>query len=99
MIDRRSLIAATLALPLVRRSALAQAPVDSAPQLQHAIDLAQRGDGIVEMPAGVRHVSRLRISGAVRLIGKGQASRLIALGPGPLLTIERADRVGLDNLV
>jgi uncharacterized secreted repeat protein (TIGR03808 family) len=99
MINRRSLIAATLALPLARRSALAQAAVDYAPQLQRAIDLAQRGDGIVTLPAGVRHVSRLRITGAVRLIGAGPASRLVALGSGPLLMIERADRVGVENVV
>jgi uncharacterized secreted repeat protein (TIGR03808 family) len=99
MIDRRGLIAATLALPFVRRSALAQAPADYAPQLQRAIDIAQRGDGIVMIPAGVRHVSRLRITGAVRLIGAGGASRLVALGPEPLLTIARADSVSLENVV
>ena len=100
MIDRRRLLAAALALPVVGPDRAAGAPpiLDAAPALQRAIDAAQRGDGVFALPAGVRHVSRLRISGDLRLVGAGGASRLVALGPGPMLEIAGATRVGVDNV-
>jgi uncharacterized secreted repeat protein (TIGR03808 family) len=100
MIDRRRLLAAALALPGLAPGRAAPAPpgVDSAPALQRAIDAAQRGGGVLALPAGVRGVSRLRISGDLRLVGAGGANRLVALGPGPLLEIAGADRVTIENV-
>jgi uncharacterized secreted repeat protein (TIGR03808 family) len=100
MIDRRRLFAAALALPTACRLRVASAQIgeDAAPRLQRAIDLAQRGDGIVTIPMGTSHVSRLRITGDVRLIGAGRASRLASIGAAPLLTIDRAASVSIENV-
>jgi uncharacterized secreted repeat protein (TIGR03808 family) len=100
MIDRRSLIAGALALPALTRARAAadQAVEDSGPQLQRAIDQAQRGARVVMIPAGVNRVSTLNISGDIRLVGAGGDSRLVALGPGPLLRIEKAERVSVENI-
>ncbi|HLH49400.1 MAG TPA: TIGR03808 family TAT-translocated repetitive protein [Roseiarcus sp.] len=100
MIDRRSLFAAALALPAVARlrPALGQPLVDAAPRLQRLIDEAQRNHRVVEIPAGINHVSRLKISGGVRLVGAGRSSRLVGLGPGPLLSIERGESVAIENV-
>jgi uncharacterized secreted repeat protein (TIGR03808 family) len=100
MINRRRFIAAAPALAAAWRigGASAQAISDSAPLLQRAIDRARRGDGIVAIPAGVSHVSQLRISGDIRLVGAGRSSRLIAIGPGPLLAIDHADSVTIENV-
>jgi uncharacterized secreted repeat protein (TIGR03808 family) len=66
--------------------------------LQNAIDKAQSGGDVVKIPPGVSYVSHLRISGNVRLVGAGTDSRLVGIGLGPVLTIERADRVAIENI-
>jgi uncharacterized secreted repeat protein (TIGR03808 family) len=99
MINRRSFLAAAPALAAWRTGeALAQAPRDSALLLQRAIDLAQRGDGVVTIPPGVSYVSKLRIAGNVRLVGAERSSRLVAMGAGPMLAIDRADSVAIENI-
>ena len=100
MIDRRSFIAAApgLAAAWRTRGAWAQATVDSAPALQRAIDQARQGDGTVTIPAGVHYVSRLRITGDARLAGAGRSSRLVAIGAGPMLAIDHADSVVIENV-
>ena len=100
MIDRRRFLAAALGLPVFvgARATGEQAVADAAPALQRAIDAAQAGDGVVALPAGLRHVSRLRISGDVRLVGAGEATRLVALRPGPMLAIAEAGRVSIENI-
>jgi uncharacterized secreted repeat protein (TIGR03808 family) len=99
MINRRSFLAAAPALAAWRTGgARAEAPGDSAPALQRAIDIAQRRDGLVAIPPGVSHVSRLRIAGNVRLVGAERSSRLLAMGAGPMLAIDRADSVAIENV-
>jgi uncharacterized secreted repeat protein (TIGR03808 family) len=100
MVDRRRLIAAALALPALvpLRCALAQTGGDAAPRLQRAIDEAQHSGRVVAIPAGTSQVSRLRISGDIRLVGAGRSSRLVGLGPGPILTIEQAENVAIENV-
>jgi uncharacterized secreted repeat protein (TIGR03808 family) len=66
--------------------------------LQNAIDKAQSGGDVAKVPPGVSYVSHLRISGNVRLVGAGTDSRLVGIGLGPMLTIERADRVVIENV-
>ena len=101
MVNRRRFIAATLALPAGWRagdgSAFAAAG-DAAPLIQRAIDEAQRSGRVVMIPAGANLVSGLTISGDVRLVGAGRSSRLIALGPGPMLAIGRAESVAIENV-
>jgi uncharacterized secreted repeat protein (TIGR03808 family) len=101
MIDRRRLIGLAAALPALWRThpAACQTIVDAAPLLQRTIDQAQHGDGLVKIPAGATHVSQIRISGDIRLVGAGGSSRLVGLGPGPLLRIEKAERVVIENIV
>jgi uncharacterized secreted repeat protein (TIGR03808 family) len=100
MIDRRRFIAAALALPAINpeRSALAQTGGDAAPRLQRAIDEARHSGRIVAIPAGTSQVSRLKISGDLRLVGAGRSSRLVGLGPGPILTIGQADNVAIESV-
>src|SRR5579883_2375312 len=100
MIHRRRLLAAMLAAPAIARSRdiLAEPIGDAAPLLQRAIDQAQRSGEVVEIPARLNYVSRLKISGDVRIVGAGRASRLVGLRPGPILSIERAQRVTLENV-
>jgi uncharacterized secreted repeat protein (TIGR03808 family) len=100
MIDRRGFIGLAAALPAMWRPRLAAAQpiVDAAPLLQRAIDQAQRGDGIAKIPTGASHASRIKISGDIRLVGAGRSNRLIALGPGPLLTVEKAESVAIENI-
>ena len=98
MVNRRMFIAAMLALPAVWRVRSAYAAGDAAPMLQRAIDEAQRSGRAVMIPAGVTRVSRLAISGDVRLIGAGRSSRLLALAPGPMLAIGRAENVAIENV-
>jgi uncharacterized secreted repeat protein (TIGR03808 family) len=100
MLTRRRLLAAALTLPAAwrTRKALAETPADLAPSLQRAIDEAQRSGRAVELPPGTSRVSRLKISGDVRLVGAGRASRLVGLSPGPLLSIERAASVSIENV-
>ena len=66
--------------------------------LQRAIDEAQRSGRVVMIPAGATSVSRITISANVRLVGAGRSSRLIALGPGPVLAIGRAENVAIENV-
>jgi uncharacterized secreted repeat protein (TIGR03808 family) len=100
MIDRRRLLAA-LAAPAVSGlwagGAQAQA-IDSGPLLQRDIDAAARLGRVVTIPSGISYVSRLRISANARLVGAGRSSRLVALGGGPMLAIERAESVALENI-
>jgi hypothetical protein len=97
MVNRRRFIAAALALPAVcARSAYAAG--DAAPMLQRAIDEAQRSGRVVMIPEGATPVSHLTISGDVQFVGSGRASRLIALGPGPMLAIGRAENVAIENV-
>ncbi|HYC25433.1 MAG TPA: TIGR03808 family TAT-translocated repetitive protein [Roseiarcus sp.] len=100
MIDRRSLVAGALALPALwrTRGAAGEALPDAQPALQRAINEAQRGRGVVTIPPGVSRVSQLKIAGDVRLVGAARASRLLAAGPGPLLTIEKAQSVTIENI-
>jgi uncharacterized secreted repeat protein (TIGR03808 family) len=100
MLTRRRLLAAAPALPALwrGREALAEGAADVAPLLQRAIDEAQRNGRVVQLPTGISRVSRLKISGDVRLIGAGRASRLVGLSPGPLLSIERAANVSIENV-
>ncbi|HLJ70235.1 MAG TPA: TIGR03808 family TAT-translocated repetitive protein [Roseiarcus sp.] len=100
MIDRRSLFAAALALPALARPrpALGEPLVDAAPRLQRLIDEAQRSGRVVEIPAGTSRVSQLKLSGDVRLVGAGRSSRLVGLGAGPMLSIDRAARVAIENV-
>src|SRR5271170_1564296 len=101
MIDRRGFIGLAAAVPAFWRTrpAAGQTIVDAAPLLQRAIDQAQRGDGVVKIPAGATHVSQIRISRDIRMVGAGGSSRLVGLGPGPLLKIEKAERVAIENIV
>jgi uncharacterized secreted repeat protein (TIGR03808 family) len=100
MLTRRKLLAAAPALPALwrGREALAEGAADVAPLLQRAIDEAQRNGRVVQLPTGISRVSRLKISGDVRLVGAGRASRLVGLSPGPLLSIERAATVSIENV-
>jgi uncharacterized secreted repeat protein (TIGR03808 family) len=100
MIDRRRLIALGLAAPAAwpLRAAAAPSPVDATARLQRAIDAAQRDGGLVTLPPRATHVSNLRIAGPVRLVGAGASSRLAGPGSGPLLTIEKAERVSIENI-
>jgi uncharacterized secreted repeat protein (TIGR03808 family) len=100
MFDRRSLMVAALSLPAVWRvrEARAQSASDAAPLLQRAIDEARLSGRAVMVPAGATPVSRLRITGDARLVGAGRSSRLVALGPGPMLAIEGADSVSIENI-
>ncbi len=100
MPTRRKLLAAAFALPAVwrARQAFAEDAADAAPLLQRAIDEAQRSGRVVSIPAGTSRVSRLKIAGDVRLVGAGRASRLVGLSPGPLLSIERAASVSIENV-
>jgi uncharacterized secreted repeat protein (TIGR03808 family) len=100
MTDRRRFVATALGLPVAwrMRPAFAQPVEDSTPRLQRAIDLAQRGDGIVAIPAGASRVSHLRITGDVRLVGAGRSNRLVAIGAGPILAIDRAVSVAIENV-
>ncbi len=98
MIDRRRLLAATVAAPLWPRAARAQSVIDSAPFLQREIDAAARLGRVANIPSGISYVSRLRLAGNARLVGAGRSSRLVALGAGPMLSIERAESVAIENL-
>jgi uncharacterized secreted repeat protein (TIGR03808 family) len=100
MVNRRRFIAAALALPAVLRASGggSAAPGDAAPLIQRAIDEAERSGRAVMIPAGDNFVSRLTISGDVRLVGAARSSRLIALGPGPMLAIARAESVAIENV-
>ncbi len=98
MVNRRRFIAAALALPALWRARSAYAAGDGAPMLQRAIDEAQRSGRVVMIPAGATSVSRITISANVRLVGAGRSSRLIALGPGPVLAIGRAENVAIENV-
>jgi hypothetical protein len=99
MVNRRRFIAAALALPAAwRASGGSAAAGDAAPLIQRAIDEAQRSGRVVMIPAGANLVSGLTISGDVRLVGAARSSRLIALGPGPLLAIGRAESVAIENV-
>jgi uncharacterized secreted repeat protein (TIGR03808 family) len=100
MFDRRKLMAAALTLPAVWRvrDALAQTEGDAAPSLQRAINEARLSGRAVMIPAGATPVSHLRITGDARLVGAGRTSRLVALGPGPMLAIEGADSVSIENI-
>jgi uncharacterized secreted repeat protein (TIGR03808 family) len=99
MVNRRRFIAAALALPAAwRANGGSAAAADAAPIIQRAIDEAQRSGRAVMIPAGANLMSRLTISGDVRLVGAGRSSRLIALGPGPLLSIGRAESVAIENV-
>src|SRR5579862_6930710 len=99
-INRRRLLAGAFALPAVWRSrvALAQARGDSTRELQRMIDQAQRDSGVVMIPSGANYVSSLKISGDTRVIGTGQSSRLVATGLGPVLAIEHAGAVAIENV-
>jgi len=94
------LLAAALALPAIGRSRVAGAETrgDATPQLQRAIDQAQANGGVATIPAGANYVSGLKIMGDMRLVGLASSSRLIAAGTGPVLTIERADAVAIENV-
>jgi hypothetical protein len=100
MVNRRRFIAAALALPAAWRASGggSAAAGDAAPLIQRAIDEAERSGRAVMIPAGATLISRLAISGDVRLVGAGRSSRLIALGPGPLLSIGRAESVAIENV-
>ncbi len=100
MVNRRRFVASALALPAAWPTLCAPAQTidDSAPLLQRAIDQAQRSDSVVTIPAGASYVSRLRISGNTRLAGAGRSSRLVGIGPRPMLAIERADSVAIENI-
>ncbi len=98
MVNRRRFIAAALALPALWRARSAYAAGDGAPMLQRAIDEAQRSGRVVMIPAGATSVSRITISANVRLVGAGRSSRLIALDPGPVLAIGRAENVVIENV-
>jgi hypothetical protein len=100
MVNRRRFIAAALALPAAWRASGggSAAAGDAAPLIQRAIDEAERSGRAVMIPAGATLISRLTISGNVRLVGAGRSSRLIALGPGPLLSIGRAESVAIENV-
>ena len=100
MVNRRRFIAAALALPAAWRASGggSAAAGDAAPLIQRAIDEAERSGRVVMIPAGATPVSRLTISGDVRLVGAGRSSRLIALGPGPMLSIGRAESVAIENV-
>ncbi|MFI5013687.1 MAG: TIGR03808 family TAT-translocated repetitive protein [Hyphomicrobiales bacterium] len=103
MIDRRRLLARTLALtaaPAIMKTAGAQAQpvIDSAPSLQREIDAAARLGRVVSIPSGISYVSRLRLASNARLVGAGRSSRLVAIGAGPMLSIERADSVAIENV-
>ena len=100
MFDRRRLMAAALALPAVWRvrGAFAQTASDAAPSLQRAIDEARLSGRPVVVPAGATPVSRLRITGDARLVGAEGSSRLVALGQGPILAIEGAESVSIENI-
>jgi uncharacterized secreted repeat protein (TIGR03808 family) len=99
MLTRRNLLYAALAAPAFWRGDAARAEAgDATASLQRAIDDAQRTGRVVVIPPGVNRVSRLKISGDVRLVGGG-VSRIIASGPSPLLTIERAQSVSIENVI
>jgi uncharacterized secreted repeat protein (TIGR03808 family) len=66
--------------------------------LQNAIDKARSSGDVAKIPPGASYVSQLRISGNLRLLGAGADSRLVGTGLGPMLTIERADRVAIENV-
>jgi uncharacterized secreted repeat protein (TIGR03808 family) len=100
MPTRRRLLTAALALPALwrTRDALAESGVDIAPLLQRAIDEARRSGRVVQLPPGTSRISRLKISGDLRLVGAGRASRLVGSIPGPLLSIESAASVSIENI-
>jgi len=103
MIDRRRLLAGALALPaacpFVRTpGARAQTIIDSAPLLQREIDAALRLGRVVIIPSGISYVSQLRLASNARLVGAGRSSRLVAIGPLPMLSIDRADSVAIENI-
>ena len=99
MIDRRHLLVSGLALPVAwLHAAKAQTPIDSTPLLQREIDTASKLGRVVSIPSGISFVSRLRISGDARLVGAGRSSRLVALGGGPMLSIERTGSVAVENV-
>ncbi len=103
MIDRRRFLALTLATPAASAlarplGAQAQTIIDSAPLLQREIDAAARLGRVVTIPSGISYVSHLRLASNGRLVGAGRSSRLVGLGVGPMLSIERADSVALENI-
>jgi uncharacterized secreted repeat protein (TIGR03808 family) len=99
MLTRRRFTSAALAVPALwnMRGAFA-ATIDAAPLLQRAIDEAQRNSRTVTIPSGANPVSRLKISGDVRLVGADRSSRLVGIGPGPILTIARAESVAIEKV-
>ncbi|SEB93663.1 twin-arg-translocated uncharacterized repeat-containing protein [Rhizobiales bacterium GAS191] len=100
MIDRRRLLALSGAALAVPPAPLAQAQtiIDSGPLLQREIDAAAKLGRVASIPSGISYVSRLRLPPNARLVGAGRSSRLVAIGPGPMLTIERSDSVALENI-
>jgi uncharacterized secreted repeat protein (TIGR03808 family) len=100
MIDRRRFIVIAALVPAICRTptVAARSLIDSTAALQNAIDRAQSGGDVAKIPPGVSYVSHLRISGNLRLLGAGVDSRLVGIGSGPMLTIERADRVVIENV-
>jgi uncharacterized secreted repeat protein (TIGR03808 family) len=101
MPTRRTLLASALAAPFVlrARSAEAGAPGQATPALQKAIAEAQRDGRTFVVPRGVNYVSRLSVVGDIRLVGADGSSKLVAVGPGPILTLERADKATVENLI
>jgi uncharacterized secreted repeat protein (TIGR03808 family) len=97
--NRRLLLIGGLAAPFIfSRSEASETKADAAPALRRAIAEARRGGGQVVVPRGVNYVSRLDIAGDIRLVGADGDSKLVALGPGPILTLDRADKVTIQNL-
>ena len=102
MLHRRRLLALGLtggALGALSAAGVkAQTIIDSAPLLQREIDAAAKLGRVVQIPPGISYVSRLRLPSTVRLVGAGRSSRLVAVGGGPMLSIDRAESVVIENL-
>jgi uncharacterized secreted repeat protein (TIGR03808 family) len=100
MFDRRKFIVIAASVPTIgrTRTLAARTLVDSTSMLQNAIDKAPSSGDVAKIPPGVSYVSHLRISGNLRLLGAGADSRLVGTGLGPMLTIERADGVAIENV-
>jgi uncharacterized secreted repeat protein (TIGR03808 family) len=102
MIDRRRWLALTLSAPAAwaaaRGSAQTQTVIDSGPLLQREIDAATKLGRVCAIPSGISYVSRLHLPANARLVGAGRASRLVAIGSGPMLSVERSDSIALENI-
>lgn len=74
------------------------APDDQSAALQKALDAAVRSGRDLRLAPGRYRVSGVRLPAGTRLYGVPALTRLVQSGPGPVLTAQGAERIGVGGL-